>query len=120
MMQSKEPSLPARQSFLPVFRRLPRGGLLLWALTLHVGVAMLCLAFVIFAHGLPLSVWPSLVALLLNLASSAMLTIFSQEPHRDGEPAKEVRPLYRSAFLVGGLGLALAIYAAVPFFTLVA
>lgn len=77
MVKSEGALLPARQDVLPVFQRLPLGGRLLWLLTRHVSAAMLCLAFVILAHGLPLSVWPPLVALLLNLSSSALLTFSS-------------------------------------------
>jgi len=56
---------------LPVFRRLPLGSLLLWVLTFPASAAMLCLAFVIFVHGLPLGVWPPLPALLLNVVGNA-------------------------------------------------
>ena len=120
MVKSKEALLPARLGILPVFRRLPLGGLVLWLLTFHAGAAMLCLAGVIFAHSLPLSVWPPLAALLLNLASSAMLTLSSQEAQRGGDPADLARGLYRPALVVGVLGLAVAVYAAVPFFVLTA
>lgn len=47
----------------------------MWLLTFHIGVALLCFACVIFAHGLPLGVWLPLVALLLNLVGSVMLTL---------------------------------------------
>ena len=67
MVKSEDSLLPARQGAFPMLGRLPRGDRLLWLLTLHVSAAMLCLAFVIFAHGLPLGVWPPLVALVLNV-----------------------------------------------------
>lgn len=120
MVKSKEVVLPARLGVLPVLRRLPRGGLVLGLFTFHVGAAMLCLAAVIFAHSLPLSVWPPLAALLLNLAASALLTLYSQEVHQGGDPADLARGLYRPALVVGALGLFLAVYAAMSFFVLTA
>lgn len=120
MVKSENSLLPAHLGVLPVFRRLPPAGLLLWLLTFHVGAAMWCLAFVTFAHSLPLSVWPPLAALVLNLASSALLTLSSQQMHRGGDPANLAGGLYRPALVVGALGLVLAIYAAMPFFVLTA
>lgn len=120
MVKSEEVLLPTRLGVLPVFRRLALGGLVLGLLTFHVGAAMLVLAGVIFAHSLPLSVWPSLAALLLNLVSSAMLTSYSQEVHRGGDPTDLAQGLYRPALVVGVLGLAVAVDATVPFFVLTA
>lgn len=120
MEKAKEPLLSARPSGLPHFRRLPLGGLLMSLLTLSVGAAMLCLAFVIFSHGLPLSVWLPLVAVLINLVSSAMFSIYGQGLQQGDDPAELGRILYRPAFIVGVVGLAVAISAAVPFFVLTA
>lgn len=120
MVKSKEALLPARLGVLPVFRRLPRGGLVLGLLTFHVGAVMLVLVSVIVAYSLPLSVWPPLAALLLDRASSAMLTLYSQEAHRGGDPADLTRGLYRPAFVLGMLGLAVVVDAAMSFLVLTA
>lgn len=104
MVPSGKALLPARQGVLPVFRRLPLGGLLLWVLTAHASAAMLCLAFVTFAHGLPLGVWPSLAALVFNVVGNALLTLFNQKRHRGGDSTDLARLLYRPALVVGVLG----------------
>lgn len=120
---TRRPSLIASLRGRPSFNQLPPAALRLSLLTFLVATVIMLLALVVGVFSVygffsppgpaPLILLPLGTALTLNLGCSLLFSLYSIGVGDGGEPAMLRQRFSTPAFVVGGVGLVVAVYAAV-------